>query len=325
MALMYSAKVPEPCVPYIPEQKKCIDRINKEITSRAIKFEKVPCLCGSEEFKSIAKYDRYSMLQGTVICKKCGLVLSNPRMTDEEYRRFYETDTYRKCYEPFNYPEGYMFKYSALSGKYMLGIILKAIGSRQIFKILEFGTGGGWNLLAFKEQGYDVTGYDYSHALVKLGKKQGLNLFQGTTGSIKGRFDVIILAHVIEHFTDLTASMRKLKEHLNHDGIFYIEVPDIKYFGLGQLQNAHTYYFTLPTLRFYMAKCGLKLVHHETVQGGHLGTIFASGGEELDEDFLKGHFNEMDKVIRRYQAKRLAVELLDFLGLKKLIKKIAKR
>ncbi len=325
MAFKKLAEFPEPCVPLSSRQKKYVDQFNKEALSGAVKFEKVPCLCGSEKFKLIAKYDRYSMLQDTVICKECGFILSNPRMTDEEYKRFYETDTYRKCYESFDYLEGYLARYDGSAGRHILDIVLKVKKAGQISKILEFGTGGGWNLLAFKEKGYDVTGYDYSPSLVELGRKHGLNLFQGTTDSIKGKFDVIILSHVIEHFTDLGTSMSKLKEHLNENGIFYIEVPDVKDFGMGHLQNAHTYYFTLPTLEFYVSKCGLKLIHHETAQGEHLVTIFTLGADALGRNFLKDEFGKMDRIIRRYRVKRSMVGLLDALGLKERIKKIIKK
>ncbi|MDD5136527.1 MAG: class I SAM-dependent methyltransferase [Candidatus Omnitrophica bacterium] len=329
MVFKREVKIPEPCMPLSPGQREHVNRFNEKVLSGAIKFEKVPCLCGSDDFKLLARYDRYSLLQDTVICKKCGLILSNPRMTDEEYRRFYETDTYRRCYESYDYLEGYLERYNESLGRHMVDMVLKVKRPDQISGVLEFGAGGGWNLVAFKKKGFDVTGYDYSPTLVELGRKQGLNLFQGTVDSIKGKFDVIILSHVIEHFTDLRASMKKLKEHLNPDGIFYIEVPDMKNFGIGQLQNAHTYYFTLPTLEFYMSQSGLKLVYNGPAQGIHLGAIFKDGGEPLGRDFLRGRYaaqrNDIYGIIRMYYLKRSLVNFLDRIGLKKPIKRLVKR
>lgn len=319
------AIAPESYVPLSTKQKEYVDLFNEQISNGTIKFETVPCLCGKSDFDLIAQYDRYSMLQDTVICKRCGLILSNPRMTDSEYKKFYETDIYRKCYESYDYLEGYEAKYNASTGMHILDIVAKVKGTGRIKKVMEFGAGGGWNLIAFKEKGMDVIGYDYSSSLPELGKKHGINMFRGTIGSVSGKFDLIILSHVIEHFTDLCGSMKKLKEHINPGGFFYIEVPDIKNFDMGQLQVAHTYHFTLPTLRFYLSKCGLKLIYHETAQGVHLGAIFEAGKEELGRDFLAGHYNQMRKLIKRYHMKKTVVCALKALGIKDSIKRFMQR
>ena len=91
------------CMPLGIEQIKHINSFNQGVMEKAIQFETVPCLCGFGEFDLIAKYDRYSMLQQTVMCRRCGLILSNPRMTEEEYALFYKTDNYRRCYTSIDY------------------------------------------------------------------------------------------------------------------------------------------------------------------------------------------------------------------------------
>src|SRR3989344_7177235 len=99
-----------PKKPYVKvslRQKKYIHAFNDQVTRGQILFEKVPCLCLHNVFSLLASVDRYSMLQQTVVCKKCGLILSNPRMTEDQYKLFYTSDVYRNCYESQNFLETY--------------------------------------------------------------------------------------------------------------------------------------------------------------------------------------------------------------------------
>ena len=43
--------------------------------------------------------------------------------------------------------------------------------------VVEIGTGGGWNLMKFKEKGFKHYGFDYDESYIKFGREQyGLNL-----------------------------------------------------------------------------------------------------------------------------------------------------
>lgn len=62
-------------------------------------FESYACECGAteEDFDVLAEKDRYGLKSRTVICRRCGLVMTNPRMTQESYDCFYDTE-YGKLY-----------------------------------------------------------------------------------------------------------------------------------------------------------------------------------------------------------------------------------
>lgn len=66
------------------QQMKLVQEFNDRVKEGTIKFEIVSCLCGNTEFDLVASVDWYGMLQNTVLCTKCGLVFSNPRMADDE-------------------------------------------------------------------------------------------------------------------------------------------------------------------------------------------------------------------------------------------------
>ena len=77
--------------------------------------------------------------------------------------------------------------------------------------------------------------------------KFNLDLRQGSFDDVINqgeKYDVVILNHVIEHFTDLISDLQKIKKIIKPNGIIYVGIPNIELFGRGQFQNAHTYYFT---------------------------------------------------------------------------------
>ncbi len=315
-----------------PEQKKHIDEFNKDISQGRIKFEQVPCLCSNNEFFLLASVDKYSLSQQTVMCAKCGLVQSNPRMTEEQYKLFYSSDIYRNIYRP----NDSLKKYNSCgpsSGKAIFETICKVKKLEEINSVLEIGAGGGWNLMPFKKEGVTTTGYDYSPSLVSLGKKNGLDLFQGGIDDINGSFDLIILNHVVEHFNNPVDDLKKIKKHLNPNGIIYISVPNIENFGMTQIQNAHTYYFTPLTLQYFMSISGLKPIYHCSVRKTQcLVAIFVK-----DEEFLAGNLSEnyrrMLSIIKKYRycsfmvfmaerIKKTIIKLLELVGLKRFIFKV---
>jgi 2-polyprenyl-3-methyl-5-hydroxy-6-metoxy-1,4-benzoquinol methylase len=258
---------PEPLVRMSDTQIQLRDEFNHRIQSGQIPLEWVPCLCGNNDETQtclLAKEDRYGLLQPTVICKKCGLVQSNPRMTAEGYEHFYTSDHYRRLYEGDNYNQKYLDSYNSGSGS----VILKAVGLTRKKpvghddRVLEIGAGGGWNLVAFQRAGASVNGFDYSEQLVALGQSRGIPMKQGSTGEAKslsereGAFTVIILNHVLEHFLDPIKELKQLRQIGGQDCCLFVGVPRIDYPHRGLLQNAHTYYFTARTLTHYLAVSG---------------------------------------------------------------------
>ncbi len=311
-------------------QAKAVSDFNQKILSKRIPFEGVLCLCGNDEFSLVASIDRYGLMQSTVICKECGLIQSNPRMTEAYYKFFYESDEYRRLYDKDDFIEKYEAFYTDGRGDSIYQTIIKHKSLKEIKSVLEFGAGGGWNLLPFVKQGVGVRGYDFSKELVKLGKSKGISLIQGSINDVEGKHDVIILNHVIEHFTNFMDYIKRLKTHLNDRGIIYVAVPDIEQFHIGHLQNAHVYYFSLKTLRYYMGKCGLKMVHYQAEAGTHMSAIFTAELPRIDDSSLDNHYQEMVKIlknkIRVYNPfRRLIIKILELARLKKVIKRMLNR
>jgi len=137
--------------------------------------------------------------------------------------------------------------------------------------VVEFGCGGGWNLLPFLRKGIKHAGYDYDSKMIDYGKKKyGLNLFYGgleeVTSNCKS-VDYFILSQVVEHLSDPVYFLNKIRSCFSHNGLICITVPSLnymEYFGGNSthfdielnLQNAHNFTFDECTLNALLCKAG---------------------------------------------------------------------
>jgi 2-polyprenyl-3-methyl-5-hydroxy-6-metoxy-1,4-benzoquinol methylase len=74
-------------------------------------------------------------------------------------------------------------------------------------RLIEGGFGAGWNLLAFKELGYQITGFDIMPESVETGKNHGLSNvavhdLQNPWPVEKGSTRVVVMLDVLEHTSD---------------------------------------------------------------------------------------------------------------------------
>lgn len=230
------------------------NNILAKIESNIYQMEETQCICGNNNYEVLAKKDKYGLPVRTVICKNCGLVYTNPRMTMESYNTFYQNE-YRKLYNkeviPFKF-----YQYQVARGQYIIEF-LKSNKVNFNGKVLEIGCGAGGILEVFKKEGCDVTGIDLGEEYINYGRKKGINLLTGTSKDLLKNhmesFDLIILSHVLEHFLNINEELAIIYKLLKETGFLYLEVPGLKSLRnnldfLLYLQNAHTYHFTLDTL-----------------------------------------------------------------------------
>lgn len=217
--------------------------------------QNVVCLCGSSLDKLLFNYDRYEHFCPTVLCLKCGLVRSNPRINETYMANFYKSDKYR-IFTTENKTQDYLnlFRISKHIYKNLKNYI------KPKSKILEIGCGGGWNLLSFLRSGHKVYGTEYSSELKKISKFKGVKILNNDLNLINQKFDIIIVSHVLEHLYDINKFFFNLKKIINNNGLIYIEVPSIeKKYSLDQIQFFHNYYFTKNTLIKYCTKNRFKI------------------------------------------------------------------
>ena len=74
--------------------------VKKFNQNKKIRLETLNCInCKSLNYKELYANDSHGINQQTFLCNACGLVYSNPRMTEESLKYFYSSNLYREVYE----------------------------------------------------------------------------------------------------------------------------------------------------------------------------------------------------------------------------------
>lgn len=276
-------------------------------------FETYSCECGATEdcFDVLAEKDRYGLPVRTVVCRECGLVMTNPRMTQESYDYFY-CHVFGKLYRGDEGAEAIEARYRARygSGKQICEFIEKYCDT-PIRNVLEIGCAAGGNLTYFYEKGYEVTGIDLDDEYLDYGRSQGLDLRQGHSSKLveEGKkYDLIILCHVFEHFLDIENELAVVRDLLAENGVLYIEVPGIKFVEKGSyrsnflayLQNAHVRGFSLGTLQNTMKKHGFDLC----VGDEFIRSLFRYTGEHAS--LIDNYYEDVLQSVMRAEIQHLS-------------------
>lgn len=251
-------------------QKEYIRIFNDKCSSGEYGFEHLKCECGCNDFETIAKKDRYGIPVETVICRNCGLILTNPCLDSNSNNSFYDNE-YHYIYRSEDKPSDENFLQRKNSAKDIIDFVRKH-AKLYSGSVLEIGCADGGNVAAFEEAGYNASGIDLSHVYVNYGKEKGLNLYCSDARSFAQRgdtFDLVVLNHVLEHFTHLENELEIINSLLNPGGYLFIAVPGLKYLTYGayeadflrMLQNAHIYNFTKDTLCQVMKKYGFDCIY----------------------------------------------------------------
>lgn len=261
----YCSTVGTPAVATGERGRAAIASVRALLESGEYALERIPCLCGSDQERCIATVDRYHIPHRTVMCTRCALLRTNPRMTAAAYAHFY-ANHYRAIYErPGHDPARYFQEQSARGqarARFVMHDILPpGAGAR----VAEIGCGAGWNLMPYRALGWEAVGWDVDDAYLALGAKRGLDLRHGLLPDACAsgeRFHLVILSHVLEHFLDPIADLRALRGMLLPRGALFVEVPSL--FAASQLaryfQNAHTWSFVPQTLETTMRAAGFRRV-----------------------------------------------------------------
>ena len=253
-------------------QQNALFHYKRDVETGNYQFEKYDCECGCsfDELKTIAFKDRYGISLNTKMCPKCGLIMTNPRMNQDSYNRFYDS-YYRQLYVGKARASKDYFEIQINRGWqiwYYLSENITSDDFARVKSVLEIGCSAGGILSVFKENGKNIKGIDLGSEYVSYGKKQGLDLENISSQALLERcpdekYDLIILNHVFEHFLDLSLEMEAITRLLNDDGLIYIAVPGIKNLEeeyrcdfLRYLQNANVRHFCLGTLEMVMNKYG---------------------------------------------------------------------
>jgi SAM-dependent methyltransferase len=264
---------PSPAIAMNNLQLQMKAEVERKLQVGSYHLESLPCcVCDGGHFEPLAAKDRYGFSFSVVICRNCGLIQTNPRMDEKSYDEFYLHE-YRKLYCGIEAPSHEFFHSQYEKGRaifeYLDSVsVLPRLdsGSRLV---IEVGCGAGGILKYFADHGYRVKGIDLGDEYVAFGRdKFCLDLLVGRFADLQLNEHpcLIIYSHVLEHLLTPRRELALVHERLAEDGILYLEVPGVKNLlydydcdFLKYLQNAHTFHFTLATLRNLLRLSGFQI------------------------------------------------------------------
>lgn len=194
------------------------------------------------------------------ICQTCGFVFQSPRMTELENQQFYSTE-YRQLYQGSSGPNPKDLAIQQLRAGYLASFIKEQF--RDVTRHLDIGCSAGLLLQAFNQvYGCKSVGIEPGIAYREFAARTGFKIYpslQDLQHASEPRFDLISMAHVLEHIPDPLAYLIALREkHLAHEGRLLIEVPNL--FMHDSFEVAHLSSFSGHTLIQMIQKAGFEVI-----------------------------------------------------------------
>ena len=263
-------------------------------------WHRINCpICGEDNCELVLDRECWRGQVYLSICKNDGMVYLNPRWTDREYSKFYRSDYYATHHK----------------GGSRVGIQQVCIVRSQMYfsslrldlSILDIGAGQGelfdaCDIVVLQPRIKEAIEADLSYQKDLDGK--GVTVISDEVDSDwhigrEKRYDFVVMRHVLEHFLNPEAVLKKVNIVLADDGVLYLAVPNLMIISSKRTVNshfepAHAYYFSARTLEALADRAGLQMLD------------FDSSSTELYGVFKKGKVSKSREIHSVYD-KQLAV------------------
>lgn len=217
-------------------------------------------LCGSDRN---AIFDQRAFQERTVInrlCSNCGLVLQSPRMNDRELRAFYERE-YRQMYQTSEGPTQKDLAVQQARAQALLNFTSRHLN--EVTNHLDIGCSSGLLLDIFRQE-YDSNpiGIEPGEAYRIYAQELNIKVYKSReelASQHTGRFDLISMAHVLEHIAEPVDYLLEIRRDLlTQDGALLIEVPNL--YAHDCFEVAHLVSYSPHTLKQTLNKAGFDII-----------------------------------------------------------------
>ena len=245
-------------------------------TKKNYKLVSNDCLCGKDRDILLSQTDRHCVDFVTVICKNCGLIRAQKYFRDEDvedfYKNFYRTISYSENYNQISPSD--MFEEQKNESKFKYDLLDKyKVKPFNKLKIVDLGGGVGGALDHFDKSNEKYL-VDYFDPYLRYAEAKGIKTIKGGLDKIYFKPDIIILSHVIEHWSNFKYEIEKLtKIQKINETLNYIEFPGIDSLKkgrrecdvLGDLHVPHVYYFSSYTFENLMNRYGFEKIYLDSL------------------------------------------------------------
>jgi 2-polyprenyl-3-methyl-5-hydroxy-6-metoxy-1,4-benzoquinol methylase len=222
-------------------------------------MQKILCpLCDQDDTSLVARRRELGLTITTVGCRQCGLVYHNPVIEDQD--RLLTAVSARKWHTGTTDSARQLRK---LAKRWDLQWPLIQPLFRPGWRVLEIGCSLGWAGGRLKAQGAQVWALEPDPEQAAYAQQHfGLTVFPGRFEDAafdELQFDLILASHVIEHFPEPLAFLRRVRTHAHGDTWLFLETPNLlatKVSHRRMFSPAHNFYFAPQTLSWLLAKAG---------------------------------------------------------------------
>lgn len=201
-------------------------------------------------------------------CAECGFLLTNPRPDDNRLAEYYQSPHYISHAAKSQGLLDRLYKLArslTLRWKYRL---IQNHSTKPVKTLLDVGCGTGTFLQHCTEKHLTTAGVEPASGARDIAiANTRAEIFSDLPDSTH-QYDVITLWHVLEHISDLNATIEKLKALMEKNGTMFIAVPNhnsadakkYKEYWAAYDVPRHLWHFTRPTMQRIMTNHGLKVV-----------------------------------------------------------------
>lgn len=286
-------------------------------------------ICGSKKSELLYKQKfilekDYLFSYDVVVCQNCCFAFASNLPTPKKLERFYKENIKYAYQHQYGNSPNYIQKFHLDSFK-MVDSYLKNHYpklNRTTLSILDIGCATGYLLSVFKKNQYkNVLGIDPSPDCSVVAKKlYNIKVLPLTLSEYQSRekFDLIILASVMEHLSELENNLLKITSLLKKNGTIFISVPDGDNFGrvlrepFLEFSLEHINYFTRNSLKNLFAKYGLINIEFDSfpvdVYGGYaLNSLWKKSEQKNSFTFDKVGKKNIVNYIKKSSSKLVLI------------------
>ena len=227
-------------------------------STQMVRIENCPlCGAGSESHSPFEDLLEGDWVVEFWLCERCGMVFQSTQMSDEAREEYY-AGTYRALVQGSDSPTEKDLRVQCGRARHIVGFAKKELPA--MGRHLDIGSSSG-ALLRESEAAWngEVVGVEPGDTYREYSQSRGATV-ASRLEDLKGqRFDLITMAHVLEHLPNPIQYLQDLrKSWLAPGGHLLIEVPNL--YGHQSLELSHTVAFSRQTLTETLRRAGFQIV-----------------------------------------------------------------
>ncbi|MDX8391081.1 MAG: class I SAM-dependent methyltransferase [Mariprofundaceae bacterium] len=263
-------------------------------------------LCGGTDFTVLSTADRHAQPLQSGLCRGCGLVMHLPVPSEDEVAEYYAS-RYRQDYHGESVPNPRRVMRAWNNGERIHTLLAPHL--KDGASVFEIGAGIGCTVKAFETHDHKAAGIEPNRDFNSYSRQQlhadiaNTNLYDLENA---GSPNLILLIHVIEHFSSPRRALTHIHGLLAEAGLFYVECPNLTGpFATFErmFHYAHIYNFTPETLAALAAECGFEKVTEFTdTDSPDIHMLFRKAQPVEATEKLSNHAASVEKSVKQHHA-----------------------